>query len=128
MQAALQSVWFYIVRNKMKLKLNINDIGGEVVKDNETYVLTDNKTLKNLVVSSTHLKPGQETRGHKHSGQEEVYYFISGTGMIQIDEDRYTVGPGDVFLIEDGAFHKVFNRSDSAPLYFVCVFDGKRSH
>lgn len=112
----------------MKLKLNIDDIGGEVVKDNETYVLKDNKTLKNLVVSSTHLKPGQETRGHTHPGQEEVYYFISGHGTMQIDETRYPVSAGDVFLIEDGAFHKVFNGSKSEPLYFVCVFDGKRNH
>ena len=35
------------------MRLNIHDIGGEVVKDNETYLLKDNKTLKNLVLSST---------------------------------------------------------------------------
>ena len=55
------------------MKHSLYDIGGEVVKDNETYVLKDNKTLKNLVLSSTELKPNQSTRGHKHPGQEEVY-------------------------------------------------------
>ena len=45
------------------MKLNIMDIGGEVVKDNETYLLKDNKTLNNLVISSTDLKPQQSTRG-----------------------------------------------------------------
>ena len=110
------------------MKFNINDIGGEVVKDNETYVLKDNKTLNNLVLSSTYLKPGQSTRGHTHPGQEEVYYFISGEGSIQIDNDLYNAEPGSVFLIPDGAFHKVFNKSDTEPVYFVCVFDGKRNH
>tara|TARA_B110000914_G_scaffold56009_1_gene48636 strand:- start:83 stop:256 length:174 start_codon:yes stop_codon:yes gene_type:complete len=33
------------------------DVGGEVVKDNETYILKDNTSLKNLVLSSTDLKP-----------------------------------------------------------------------
>ena len=109
------------------MKLSICDIGGEVVKDNETYVLKDNKTLKNLVLSSTELKPAQKTRGHSHPGQEEVYYFISGKGTIQIDESAKFVEPGDVFLIPDGAFHRVINDGEMN-LIFNCVFDGKRNH
>ena len=35
--------------------MKINNIDGEVVKDNETYLLKDNTSLKNLVVSSTTL-------------------------------------------------------------------------
>lgn len=109
------------------MKFNINDIGGTTVKDNDTYVLKDNTLLKNLVVSSTHLKARQSTRGHRHPGQEEVYYFISGVGSIEIDEQSYIVAGGDVVLIPDGAFHKVHNTSP-VPLYFVCVFQGTRNH
>ena len=68
------------------MKLTINDIGGEVVKDNETYLLKDNKLLNNLVLSSTDLKPNMSTRGHKHEGQEEVYYFVKGNGTMDIDD------------------------------------------
>ena len=39
--------------------MKINNIDGEVVKDNETYLLKDNTSLKNLVVSSTTLHPGK---------------------------------------------------------------------
>ena len=109
-------------------KLHINDIGGAVIKDNETYVLKDNTTLKNLVLSSTDLKPGQSTRGHKHPGQEEVYYFIHGSGEMELDDRRFPVIGGDVVLIEDGVFHRVHNNSQSSTLYFVCVFDGNRNH
>jgi hypothetical protein len=38
--------------------MKINNIDGEIVKDNETYLLKDNTSLKNLVVSSTTLHPG----------------------------------------------------------------------
>ena len=110
------------------MKFNINDIGGEIIKDNDTYVLKDNKALKNLVLSSTNLKPGQQTRGHSHPGQEEVYYFISGKAAIQINDDLYEAEAGSIFLIPDGAFHKVFNKSDTDFAYFVCVFDGQRDH
>jgi quercetin dioxygenase-like cupin family protein len=110
------------------MKHSIYDIGGVVVKDNETYVLKDNTTLKNLILSSTDLKPSQSTRGHKHPGQEEVYYFVSGVGEMEIDDTRFNVQGGDVVLIPDGAFHRVYNTSHSNTLYFVCVFDGKRNH
>jgi oxalate decarboxylase/phosphoglucose isomerase-like protein (cupin superfamily) len=114
------------------MKLSICDIKGEIVKDNETYLLKDNKTLKNLVVSSTLLHPLKETRGHAHDGQEEVYYFVSGKGLMQLTDKNGTtstieVAPGDIVLIEDGVYHRVFNTSKEE-LYFVCVFNGKRNH
>ena len=110
------------------MKHSIYNIGGVVVKDNETYILKDNTTLKNLILSSTDLKPNQSTRGHKHPGQEEVYYIVSGVGEMEIDEKRFNVQGGDVVLVPDGAFHRVHNTSKSNTLYFVCVFDGKRNH
>ena len=109
------------------IQYTIDDIGGEVVKDNETYLLKDNKTLNNLVLSSTLLNPFKQTTGHNHSGQEEVYFFVSGTGFMTVDEEEIDVKPGTVVLIPDGAFHRVYNDT-AEPLYFVCVFDGKRNH
>mgnify|MGYP003342430264 CR=1 FL=1 len=110
------------------MKFSVYDINGEVIKNDDTYIIQDNKTLKNLVLSSTELKPGKSTRGHKHEGQEEVYYFVSGVGVIELDDKCYPVQGGDVVLIEDGVFHRVHNKSNSHTLYFVCVFDGKRNH
>ena len=108
------------------MKVNINDIGGDIVKDNETYLLKDNKLLKNLVLSSTDLKPNMSTRGHKHEGQEEVYFFIKGSGMMEINDNKFFVDEGDVVLIEDGMFHRV--HAEEKGCYFACVFDGKRNH
>ena len=109
------------------MRLNILDIGGKVVKDDDRYVVKDNESLNNLVVSSTDLKPGKSTSGHKHAGQEEVYNFVKGEGKMKVDEDIFSVQAGDVILIEDGKFHQVINDSNKN-LYFVCVFDGSRSH
>ena len=107
--------------------VSINDIGGEVVKDNEVYLLKDNKTLNNLVLSSTFLRANQCTNGHKHEGQEEVYMFVSGKGEMEIDDNKFPVQEGDVVCINDGEFHKVYNTGHLG-LYFVCVFDGGRNH
>ena len=109
------------------MKITINDIGGVVVKANDTYEVKDNSHLNNLVLSSTRLYPGKQTTGHTHAGQEEVYFFVEGEGLIKIEEGLWPVKAGDIKLIEDGEFHQVINDSDE-DLYFVCVFDGKRTH
>ena len=115
----------------MKIRLDNKD--SKIVKDNDTYRLIDNTSLNNLVVSKTILHPGQETTGHKHPGQEEVYQFISGHGRMEVNPEwrkgaAFFVGPTDTVLIPDGYFHKVWNESETEDLIFVCVFDGKRNH
>lgn len=106
------------------------DIGGDTVKDNEVYRLKDNKTLKNLVLSSTYLYRGQQTRGHRHPGQEEVYFFVFGDGHMIVGnegDEPFAVKAGSVVLIPDGAFHRVIADGDSH-LLFNCVFQGSRNH
>ena len=108
-------------------KVTIKDIGGEVIKDNATYLLKDNAFGNNLVLSSTFLRANQKTNGHTHKGQEEVYFFVDGSGQMEIDDNKFDVKSGDVICIEDGEFHKVHNTGHYG-LYFVCVFDGGRNH
>ena len=111
-------------------KVNINNIGGELIKENAQYTLRDNKRLNNLVLSSTKLNANQRTNGHDHDGQEEVYIFTKGKGEMVIQEKnreecRFPVQEGDIVLIPDGAFHQVINSSHLG-LFFVCIFDGVR--
>ncbi len=110
----------------MKIKLNEKD--SKILKQNETYTLLDNTTLKKLVVSKTILHPGKNTTGHNHPGQEEVYHFTSGTGYIMVGDKEISVEAGDIVLIPDAYFHKVWNTSEIEDLIFVCVFDGQRNH
>jgi oxalate decarboxylase/phosphoglucose isomerase-like protein (cupin superfamily) len=112
------------------MKVTNQNIGGEVVKDNETYLLTDNKTLRSLVLSQTVLHKGHQTRGHRHPGQEEVYFFLLGNGQMIVgeeDTEPFTVTGGDIVLIPDGAFHRVVN-TGVMDLTFNCVFNGTRNH
>ena len=108
----------------MKLSGNYN-VGGEVAKEDERYKVVDNTILKGLVLSSTDLNPGHSTSGHKHDGQEEVYVFYKGTGIMQIDDSKFEVKQGDVIPVPDGAFHRVFNES-SEILEFAAIFNGER--
>ena len=103
------------------------DIGGEIVKQDDRYLVKDNTKLNNLIVSSTMLTAHKSTTGHRHAGQEEVYVFVQGSGQMELDHKIFDVTVGDTVLIEDGVFHKVHNTTDFG-LKFICVFDGGRNH
>ena len=111
------------------MKLHINDIGGEVVKQDNRYIVKDNKTLNNLVLSSTDIKPGKSTSGHAHVGQEEIYHFVKGSGKMELidlnaTKTEVSIIAGDLILIPDGWFHRV--HAGPTGCYFICVFDGNR--
>ena len=102
------------------------DNNWHIVKEDDRYIVLDNNSLSKLVPSITKLNPNKSTSGHKHEGQEEVYFFIKGSGMMEINDNKFFVDEGDVVLIEDGMFHRV--HAEEKGCYFVCVFDGKRNH
>ena len=110
------------------MKIRLDRFDSKFLKQNETYTLLDNTKLDRLVVSKTILHPFKNTTGHNHVGQEEVYHFISGTGYIVVGDKEIKVNGGDIVLIPDGHFHKVWNTSEIEDLIFVCVFDGTRNH
>jgi quercetin dioxygenase-like cupin family protein len=96
-------------------------IDGEKVRQNERYILWDNRILKNLTVSNTRLHKGMATNGHSHEGLEEVYIFTLGQGVMQVDKELIAVKAGDIVSIPAGSFHKVCAGADTA-LQFVAIF------
>ena len=54
----------------------MNKSNWYVVKEDDRYVVLDNKELNKLVPSITKLNPHKATSGHSHDGQEEgMFYF-----------------------------------------------------
>ena len=82
------------------IKFNMIHIDGYVVKEDSRYLVRDNTSLENLVVSSTKLNPNKETTGHKHDGQEEVYMFLKGSGRMWLDDDEMPVHANEIVLIK----------------------------
>ena len=116
-----------MITEGIAMKINLDKTDSKVIHSNETYDVIDNTNLDNLIVSKTILHPGKETGGHNHSGQEEVYTFTNGNGRMVVGTKTYSVSTGDIILIPDGDFHKVWNEGED-DLIFTCVFDGGRNH
>ena len=97
----------------------------KIVKQDERYTVEDDTSLNDLIVSRTTLHPDKSTTGHSHKGQEEVYIFQFGMGVMEIDNRLVDVEEDSIVLIKDGEFHRVHN-TGKGNLIFVCVFKGER--
>lgn len=102
---------------------------GEVTKVSDKYEVRDDYSLNKLILSSTSLKPGCATNGHKHMSQDEVFLFY-GYGEIHLrypDEDQgeidevIQVEPGSVVSVPVGVFHRVHNIAEDNILFYVRV-------
>lgn len=104
-------------------KLHIHDIGGDLVKQDDRYTVIDNTDLDSMIIGSTKLNPDKITSGHKHDN-EEIYFIVSGSAEMVLDDEVFLVEAGDVVLVESNVFHQV--RASAVGCYFVCVFPGER--
>lgn len=95
---------------------------AKLIRDNEIYKLYDLTELKDLDLSLTELYPGRATLGHSHENIGEVYIFTEGEGTIEIGEKKIKVKGGDVEIIPEGDFHKVYNEG-KGNLNFWTIFE-----
>jgi mannose-6-phosphate isomerase-like protein (cupin superfamily) len=66
------------------------------------------------------IQPHNSSNGHSHEGQEEVFFFLSGRGLVRVNEEEIEVGPGHCVFCPMGSFHQVINPGDTI-LRFVAV-------
>lgn len=72
------------------------------------------KDLANRALNYVHdniILPGVSIGLHSHSHDEEYYYIISGNGIMQLDDNEFEVGPGDITGVFPGGKHSLKNSS-----------------
>jgi mannose-6-phosphate isomerase-like protein (cupin superfamily) len=52
---------------------------------------------------------GRGSYGHRHPGQEEVYFVISGTVTFKVDDDVFEVGPQTAVRVDGDAYRSIHN-------------------
>jgi len=57
-----------------------------------------------LVFRKRALKPGSGI-GYHEQKEDEIYYVLSGKGMMTIDGKSFEIGPGDAILTRPGSSH-----------------------
>jgi mannose-6-phosphate isomerase-like protein (cupin superfamily) len=65
------------------------------------------------------LKKGMQVYPHKHP-QREIYIFIKGEGIMQVNDNKFPVAEGDAVYIQSNAFHTAWNNEDT-DLEFILI-------
>ncbi len=65
------------------------------------------------------LPPGSVIGQHPHVSDEEIYFIISGSGIMVVDGEERLVGPGSAILTLSGSAHGIRNEGPEALRMFV---------
>ncbi len=74
----------------------------------------DGNDLKERGLNFVHddiLPPGVSIGPHRHTGDEEYYYIVSGNGVMTLDDQRFEVAGGDITAVYPGGVHGLENTS-----------------
>jgi mannose-6-phosphate isomerase-like protein (cupin superfamily) len=100
-------------------------------RDAEPFVAADLSEIRCLVdrantgspsVSLAHatVAPGAETVWHRLEATDEIYFVLSGRGLVSVGDESREVGPGDAVWIPAGIQQRIRNLGPD-PLEFVCA-------
>jgi mannose-6-phosphate isomerase-like protein (cupin superfamily) len=92
-----------ITRNKAKI---INTPHGSEIRP-----LIDRTTseIERCSLAEEILPPGAAVGSHFHLETEEIYYVLSGSGMMTVGEEKREVREGDAIYIPRGSKHTLTN-------------------
>jgi mannose-6-phosphate isomerase-like protein (cupin superfamily) len=101
--------------------------------DCEEFVAGDGTILRELLHADKHQFGGRYSLAHAilpagqvsylHSlATNEVYYILSGNGMMEINGEQRSVTGGDCIVIPGGATQRLHNTS-TEPILFLCIVD-----
>ncbi len=65
-----------------------------------------------LAVATGTRAPGAGTPKHRHMKSGEFWFILEGTVTIEIDDEEYTLGAGDIAYAPPGAAHRITNMTD----------------
>lgn len=123
--------------SNVKLELTV---GMFELKDCKEVVAPDGTIIRELIsptnqkvsvgYSLAHgtLKPGQHQKEHTLYKASEVYYFLSGEGIIHVGDEnsgvvRHEVGPGSIVFVGKGQKQWLENISALNELNFLCLVE-----
>jgi mannose-6-phosphate isomerase-like protein (cupin superfamily) len=72
-----------------------------------------------MFMNEVYVNPGEDLIKHSHSDMGEIFYFLDGTGIMQIEAETYSVDPGDRFIIPARIEHYLKNTGQTL-MRFIC--------
>lgn len=83
-----------------------------------------NSCIRNQTLAEARLPAGASTTPHRHVRTEEIYYILSGSGEMRIDDESRMVAVGDAIAIPPGAVHQITNTGSDVLTFLCCCAPG----
>ncbi len=81
----------------------------------------DNASSKRVTITEVHLEIGAEQPRHAHESSEQIWYALSGSGILLLAHEREVpFHAGDVVRFADGDIHGLRNDGD-VPFVYLSV-------
>ncbi len=102
------------------LRYNVKNRDMKVLRD--TYFLIDPEISpsRRMKMGYTTIYPTGTTTGHAHGNMEEVYFVISGEGVMIAGDDEFPIKAGDALYVEPGEYHTTLQKGN-LPLVVLWV-------
>ena len=101
----------------------LNELESFITKDGSSIrelAGTGWTAARNQSLAEASVPPSGVTERHYHPVSEEIYYFTSGSGEMELDGNRFAVQAGDCVVIPPGTPHQLFAGADVA-LVLLCM-------
>jgi mannose-6-phosphate isomerase-like protein (cupin superfamily) len=94
--------------------------GGEGSVEIRHVFRTEELRGKARLMARLCLRKGCSIGFHRHENEEEIFYILSGAGIVNDNGRATPVGPGDAVLTGGGDGHAIENREEE-PLELMAV-------
>lgn len=81
----------------------------------------------NQSLAEAQIPPGMTTHLHLHRMSEEIYYIVSGSGLMTLGDEKFMVNSGDSICIPPSTRHCIQN-SGNDNLVILCCCSPAYSH
>jgi uncharacterized cupin superfamily protein len=120
-----------IITNQNEIKAKHQDVHKpydyfvqEVTDSKDKYEVVGPSDKNQTVVAFYTLPPGKSNYPfHYHTTNEEVFYIISGSGILETFDAKHQIKAGDVIVCPVGkkGAHKILNTSETENLVYLDV-------
>ncbi|MBK5244918.1 MAG: cupin domain-containing protein [Eubacteriaceae bacterium] len=86
-------------------------VGGEILGN------------KGRMYSKIVMQPGDSIGYHQHVGEQEIFYFLSGEGMVKDNEETIKTYPGDVMVTPDQSYHSIENTGIEELVFMALILN-----
>ena len=113
--------------------VHVDDVPPEKMDEKDGWLITDfrlpisKRNGSTTTVFRAKFMPGAVHKKHRHDNCEEIYYIISGHGLVGAGSDRAEVRAGHFHFIPKGVEHWAYNLSKTEPLEAIGLYIGAGS-